>query len=245
MLAALAGAPASAVTGRGAGLTDAAFARKKAVIDGALRLHRPNAQDPIDVLSKVGGLDLAAMTGAYLGCAAARLPAVVDGFISIVAALCAVRLQPAVRDYLFLSHVSREPGYALAQALLGLSPCLMLDSVTALLANEMFSPFNPAAPEKALRALLVLGRHCRHVLCVADDIFRDAGRYTGWTEDYRAGLARICRGLAGEFDLVCEAQAGMLRVHKGRLPAGLDCQKTPLGFSDRSLQSATRRNCGP
>ena len=96
VLAALAGAPASAVTGRGAGLTDAAFARKKAVIDGALRLHRPNAQDPIDVLSKVGGLDLAAMTGAYLGCAAARLPAVVDGFISIVAALCAVRLQPAV-----------------------------------------------------------------------------------------------------------------------------------------------------
>ena len=122
---------------------------------------------------------------------------------------------------------------------------VLLDSVTALLANEMFSPFNPAAPEKALRALLVLGRHCRHVLCVADDIFRDAGRYTGWTEDYRAGLARICRGLAGEFDLVCEAQAGMLRVHKGRLPAGLDCQKTPLGFSDRSLQSATRRNCGP
>ena len=127
VLAALTGAPASAVTGRGAGLTDAAFARKKAVIDGALRLHRPNAQDPIDVLSKVGGLDLAAMTGAYLGCAAAKLPAVVDGFISIVAALCAVRLRPAVRDYLFLSHVSREPGYTLAQALLGLSPCLMLD----------------------------------------------------------------------------------------------------------------------
>ncbi|HIR65042.1 MAG TPA: bifunctional adenosylcobinamide kinase/adenosylcobinamide-phosphate guanylyltransferase [Candidatus Faecousia faecigallinarum] len=157
------------------------------------------------------------------------------------------RIARHLADRAGLGFQTVEAGRDLIQALpqVPAQGTVLLDSVTALLANEMFSPFNPAAPEKALRALLVLGRHCRHVLCVADDIFRDAGRYTGWTEDYRAGLARICRGLAGEFDLVCEAQAGMLRVHKGRLPAGLDCQKNPLGFSDRSLQSATRRNCGP
>ena len=79
------------------------------------------------MLAAVGGLDLAAMTGAYLGCAAARVPAVVDGYISIVAALCAVRLCPAVRDFLFLSHASYEVGYRLAAAELGHEPCLLLD----------------------------------------------------------------------------------------------------------------------
>lgn len=127
VLAALTGAPVEAVTGRGSGLTDEAFALKKRVIENALALHRPDSHDPVDVLSKVGGLDLAAMTGAYLGCALHRIPAVVDGLISIVAALCAVRLCPSVKDYLFLSHISYEVGYRLAQTELDLQPCLLLE----------------------------------------------------------------------------------------------------------------------
>lgn len=126
VLAALTGVDAKTVAGRGAGLTDAAFSTKKAVIARALALHRPDPEDPVDVLAKVGGLDLAAMTGAFLGLAAERLPAVVDGYISVVAALCAVRLCPAVRDYLFLSHASYEVGYRLAAQALGLEPFLLL-----------------------------------------------------------------------------------------------------------------------
>lgn len=126
VLAALTGSPVEAVSGRGGGLTDAGFARKKAVLRQALNLHHPDPSDPVGVLAAVGGLDLAAMTGAFLGCAAARLPAVVDGYISIVAALCAVRLCPAAREYLFLSHASYEPGYRLAAAELGLEPSLLL-----------------------------------------------------------------------------------------------------------------------
>ena len=126
VLAALTKSPAEAVTGRGSGLTDDAFALKKRIIRDALALHRPNPADPVDVLSKVGGLDVAAMTGAFLGCAIHRVPAVVDGFISIVAALAAVRLCPVVRDFLFLSHASYEVGYRIAQEELGLEPFLLL-----------------------------------------------------------------------------------------------------------------------
>lgn len=127
VLSALTGATPEAVTGRGGGLTDQAFAVKKQVITKALVLHHPDQEDVVDVLSAVGGLDLAAMTGVFLGCALQHIPAVVDGFISIVAALCACRLNPNVKDYLFLSHASYEIGYRLAAAELGLEPCLLLD----------------------------------------------------------------------------------------------------------------------
>ena len=127
VLSALTGATPEAVTGRGGGLTDQAFAVKKQVITQALALHHPDREDVVDVLSAVGGLDLAAMTGVFLGCALQRIPAVVDGFISIVAALCACRLNPNVKDYLFLSHASYEIGYRLAAEELGLEPCLLLD----------------------------------------------------------------------------------------------------------------------
>ena len=126
VLCALTGLPVEAVTGRGGGLTDEAFARKKQVIAHAIDLHRPNRDDVVDVISKVGGLDLAAMTGVFLGCARNRIPAVVDGFISIVAALCAARLCPDVTDYLFLSHISYEIGYRAAQKELGLHAYLDL-----------------------------------------------------------------------------------------------------------------------
>ena len=127
VLSALTGATPESVTGRGGGLTDQAFAVKKQVITQALALHHPDREDVVDVLSAVGGLDLAAMTGVFLGCALQHIPAVVDGFISIVAALCACRLNPNVKDYLFLSHTSYEIGYRLAAEELGLEPCLLLD----------------------------------------------------------------------------------------------------------------------
>ena len=126
VLAALTGASVEAVTGRGGGVTDRAFLTKKQVIEDALALHRPDPQDPVDVLSKVGGLDLAAMTGVYLGCALEGIPVVVDGFISIVAALCAVKLSENVRHALFLSHISYEIGYKIAQKELGLDAYLDL-----------------------------------------------------------------------------------------------------------------------
>ena len=126
VLAALTGASVEDVTGRGGGLTDRGFETKKRVLRQALALHRPDAGDPIGVLAAVGGLDIAAMAGLFLGCAHEGLAAAVDGYISIVAALCAVRLCPRVRDALFLSHASYEIGYRLAARELGLEPCLLL-----------------------------------------------------------------------------------------------------------------------
>ena len=95
-------------------------------VQQALDLHRPPQDDPVAVLAAVGGLDLAAMTGAFLGCAREGVAAVVDGFISVVAALCAARLCPAAKDMMFLSHASYEVGYRLAADELGLEPCLLL-----------------------------------------------------------------------------------------------------------------------
>ncbi len=113
--------------GRGAGLTDADFHHKVKVIRQAIQFNQPDPTDVIDVLSKLGGFDLAAMTGVYIGAAACRLPVVIDGFISVVAALCATRLNPLVRDYLFASHQSFERGYVLAIQELKLDAPLKLD----------------------------------------------------------------------------------------------------------------------
>jgi nicotinate-nucleotide--dimethylbenzimidazole phosphoribosyltransferase len=97
------------VTGRGSGLSDEALLHKQEVIRKAIRLNAPDPSDPLDVLSKLGGFDIAAMTGLYLGGAACRLPVVADGFISLTAALLAVRIAPACRDYILPSHASSEP----------------------------------------------------------------------------------------------------------------------------------------
>lgn len=118
--------PVEAVTGRGGGITDEAFQGKKDVIRRAIALNRPDKNDVVDVLSKVGGFDLAAMCGAFLGAAASKRPVVIDGFISVVAALCAVRLNPLVRHYLVPSHASFEIGYKLAMEEMGLQPILLL-----------------------------------------------------------------------------------------------------------------------
>ena len=126
VLSVLLDVPVEAVTGRGGGITDEAFQVKKDVIRRAIALNKPNREDVVDVLSKVGGFDLAAMCGAFLGAAASRRPVVIDGFISVVAALCAVRLNPLVRHYLVPSHASFEIGYKLAMEEMGLQPILLL-----------------------------------------------------------------------------------------------------------------------
>lgn len=122
VLAVLLGADVEAVTGRGGGITEESFRKKKAVIRTAIEVNRPDRDDVVGVLSKVSGFDLAAMCGAFLGAAAARRPAVIDGLISAAAALCAVRLCPNVRGYLVPSHASFEIGYRLAMEAMDLRP---------------------------------------------------------------------------------------------------------------------------
>lgn len=126
ILSVLLGVDVESVTGRGGGLTDESFRKKKEVIRRAISVNCPDATDVVDVISKVGGFDLAAMCGAFLGAAASRRPVVIDGFISAVAALCAVRLCPRVRGYLVPSHASFEIGYRLAMDAMGLKPMLLL-----------------------------------------------------------------------------------------------------------------------
>lgn len=115
------------VTGRGAGLSSDGLTRKIAAIEAAIQLHRPNASDPVDVLAKVGGLDIAGLVGVFLGAAACKAPVLVDGFISAAAALIAVRLCPAAADYQLASHVSKEPAAKMVLNELGLTPMLYAD----------------------------------------------------------------------------------------------------------------------
>lgn len=126
VLSVLLSADVETVTGRGGGITDDSFRRKKEVIRQAISVNHPDKEDPVDVLAKVGGFDIAAMCGAFLGAAASHRPVVIDGFISAVAALCAVRLCPNARDYLVPSHASFEIGYGLAMDAMGLKPLFLL-----------------------------------------------------------------------------------------------------------------------
>lgn len=115
------------VTGRGAGLSSEGLERKINAIKRAIALHNPDKTDVIDVLSKVGGFDIAGMAGVCIGCAAARIPVVVDGFISCVAALCAIRLCPSVKDYVITSHKSKEPATQMILEALGIPVFLDCD----------------------------------------------------------------------------------------------------------------------
>ena len=107
--AALLGLPVEDVVGRGAGLSDAGLARKREVVAHAIELNAPNPDDALDVLAKLGGFDMAGMTGLYLGGALHRVPVVADGFISIVSALLAVRMAPVAACAVLASHSSVEP----------------------------------------------------------------------------------------------------------------------------------------
>lgn len=115
------------VTGRGAGLTSAGLSRKIQVIRQALALHKPDANDPVDVLAKVGGFDIGGLAGVYLGAAKMRLPVLIDGFISGTAALLACRLCPEAKEYMIASHKSKEPGMQILLKALGLSASLDCD----------------------------------------------------------------------------------------------------------------------
>lgn len=119
--------PATEVTGRGTGIDDTRYARKIRVIEQALERHRPDSRDPLDVLAKIGGLEIAGLAGLILGAVACRIPVVLDGFITAAAALIAVGLQPLCREYLIASHLSVECGHRAVVNQLGLKPLLDLD----------------------------------------------------------------------------------------------------------------------
>lgn len=119
--------PAQALTGRGAGLSDAGLNRKISAIERAIEKHTPDASDPIDVLAKLGGFEIAGMTGAFLGGMRHRVPIIIDGVISAVAALLAVRICPSAADFMLPSHQSKEPAGKLVMDALGLEPMVHAD----------------------------------------------------------------------------------------------------------------------
>lgn len=130
ILSALTGLPVAETVGKGGGITDESFTRKKEIIEDAVERYSFRGQEDIDVidlLAKVGGFDVAAMTGAFLGAAVYRLPVVIDGFISVVAAYVAVRLAPLAKEFMIASHISKEQGYSHALGALGLPPMLNLE----------------------------------------------------------------------------------------------------------------------
>lgn len=127
LICALTGLDPEEVVGRGTGLDDEGLRRKAQVVRRALEVNRPDPKDPLDCLSKVGGLEIGGICGWILGGARAGVPVVVDGFISTAAALLAVALEPKVKDYLFAGHCSQEKGHRRALEFLGLRPLLDLE----------------------------------------------------------------------------------------------------------------------
>lgn len=127
VLVSLTGCNIEDAVGKGAGITREAFEKKKWVVREAIRRNNPDVSNPIDIVAKVGGFDIAGMVGVFLGAAYYRIPVVIDGFISVVAALVATRINPLVKEYLIPSHSSKEIGYNIAIEDLGLEPMLNLN----------------------------------------------------------------------------------------------------------------------
>jgi len=125
--AALTGRSVAAVTGRGTGVDDSALRHKIEVIERALAANQPDRSDPLDVLRKVGGLEIAGLTGLIVGAAARRIPVVIDGFISTAAAAVACVIQPKVKDFIFAGHRSSEPGHSALLEFIGQRPFLDLE----------------------------------------------------------------------------------------------------------------------
>ena len=115
------------VVGKGSGITEEQYINKKRVIKKSIEFNKPDKNDVIDVLSKVGGFDIAGLCGCFLSAAKNRVPIVIDGFISSAAALCAYKLNPLVIGYIFASHLSAEPGAAFIMNEIGLKPMLNLN----------------------------------------------------------------------------------------------------------------------
>jgi len=112
VIAALTQRPVKEITGRGTGIDDKTLKKKIDLVEKALQVNRPDFGDPLDVLAKLGGFEIAGIAGFILGSAASRTPVVIDGVISGSSALIAHRLNPAVGDYMFMSHRSQEPAHA-------------------------------------------------------------------------------------------------------------------------------------
>ncbi len=126
IIAAISGKTVADVTHRGTGIGDEALANKIRVIEQGLALNKPDPRDPLDVLAKVGGLEIAAIAGLVLGCSANSIPVVIDGFISTAGALIASELDPNVRDYIFAAHQSVEIGHRFMLERIGTEPILDL-----------------------------------------------------------------------------------------------------------------------
>lgn len=127
LLAVLAGADIAQAAGRGTGISDARWLHKQQVIRQAIEINRPDAHDPLDVLAKLGGFEIAGLVGVILGAAAKRCPVVIDGFISSAAALVASRISPLASGYMLASHLSKEQGHGLLLEAVGLRPILHMD----------------------------------------------------------------------------------------------------------------------
>ncbi|MDP1759400.1 MAG: nicotinate-nucleotide--dimethylbenzimidazole phosphoribosyltransferase [Thermodesulfovibrionales bacterium] len=125
--AVLTGRPVSEVTGKGTGITDESLLKKIKVIEKGINLNKPNPNDAIDVLSKVGGAEIGGIAGLILGAASNRIPVVIDGFISTAGALIAYCIDPKVKDYIFAAHNSVEIGHKAMLDKMGLSPILDLN----------------------------------------------------------------------------------------------------------------------
>ena len=122
--AGLLGQPVECMTGRGAGLSDEGLARKINAIQRGIAVNQPDPDDALDILAKLGGFDIAGLCGVFLGGALEGVPVLMDGFISGVAALCAVRLCPAAAKAVFASHCSSEPAARLVLEALGKAPLI-------------------------------------------------------------------------------------------------------------------------
>ncbi|OEF98000.1 nicotinate-nucleotide--dimethylbenzimidazole phosphoribosyltransferase [Desulfuribacillus alkaliarsenatis] len=127
ILACFSGDELERITGRGTGVNDAGLHKKQQAIRTAIEINQPDVNNPLDVLRKVGGLEIAALTGVILGAAAKKVPVVIDGFISTAAALVAYKLKPETKDYIIASHISQEPGHKVMLDMIGLQPMLYLD----------------------------------------------------------------------------------------------------------------------
>jgi len=126
VLCAVTGMSPETVTGRGTGIDEATLKRKIEVIRQGLEKHHPDPKDPIDILCKVGGFEIAGIAGEILGAALNRCPVVVDGFISTAGAMIALLLNPNVKDYMFMAHRSQEPGHNEMMRWIGLDPIVDL-----------------------------------------------------------------------------------------------------------------------
>ncbi|HBR22761.1 MAG TPA: nicotinate-nucleotide--dimethylbenzimidazole phosphoribosyltransferase [Nitrospiraceae bacterium] len=125
--AVLTGRPVSEVTGKGTGITDESLQRKIKIIEEGIKLNKPNSEDAIDALSKVGGAEIGGIAGLILGAASNRIPVVIDGFISTAGALIAYYIEPKVKDYMFAAHNSVEIGHKAMLDKIGLQPILDLN----------------------------------------------------------------------------------------------------------------------